>query len=724
MLTAQPPGRRPRFVLIALALCASSPLSAAVLEEITVTAQKRQQSLQDVGISITALSEDQLRALGVTSTTDISQQVPSLQLVTFTPAFTIFSLRGVSQANFQDNLEAPVAVYLDGAYVASMNAIGTQLYDMKRVEVLRGPQGTLFGRNTTGGLIHYVTRGAEEDHVNGYLEGTVADYNKHAIEGAIGGAPSDRFRARLAGRWEESDGYVKSITPGIRDAHGANGYSLRGSLQFDFTENFTGDLRVGYAKDDDVPSGAYTVRFATFDPDTGFGIPDVGGLSGNLEHASTLQGGFDRETYYGTGTLKWDFGGVELTSVTNYLNLDKNYLEDAGGGFGFFPYNTIADFDQFSQELRLAGETDRSRWQLGAYYLDMTWDLSQSVAGALILGGESDTQRLDTLSVIDSRNWSVFAQGEYDLTSTLTLIAGARWSQDDKEIDMIRVFQDVPEGIPPTQTFDIDDVDIPGIAEIDYGDYAARLQLNWSPNDDVLFYGSFNRGIKGGNWSIDPLAAVDPASLKHKEEVLNAWELGSKTTFRDGLARLNIAAFYYDYEDFQTFSLVNLTPQVANSDAEVYGGEIELAFSPGEGWDFVLGAAFLDSEVDAVPDVFGGTVKAELPTAPSVSLNFLGRYEWPAFGGVIGAQVDGVYNDDQYLEGTNSAVSFEKSYAVWNARLGYTTGDERWNFAVWVKNFTDEEYRLYNLDLGLIGFIEQVYAPPRWVGGSISYRWD
>jgi len=417
---------------VALACCVAAvaygpAAGAQLLEEILVTAQKREESLQDVGISVTAFSGDQLRAIGATTTTDISQQVPSLQLVTYTPAFTIFSLRGVSQANFQDNLEAPVAVYLDGAYVASMNAIGTRMFDMQRVEVLRGPQGTLFGRNTTGGLIHFVSRGADEEEVNGYFEGSVADYDKYAIEGAVGGGVTDRFRARIAGRWEESDGYVESVTPGIRDAHGASGYTLRGSLQYEFSDDFTGDLKLGYAKDDDVPSGAYTVRFATFDPDTGFGIPDQGGLTGNLEHASTLQGGFDRETAYGTATLTWDAGdGVEFVAITHYLELEKNYLEDAGGGFGFFPYNTIADFDEFSQELRLSGERDRTRWQVGAYYLDMRWDLSQSVAGALILGGTSDTQRLDTLSVIDSQNWSVFAQGEYDLTEALTLIAGAR----------------------------------------------------------------------------------------------------------------------------------------------------------------------------------------------------------------------------------------------------------------------------------------------------------
>lgn len=196
-----------------------------------------------------------------------------------------------------------------------------------------------------------------------------------------------------------------------------------------------------------------------------------------------------------------------------------------------------------------------------------------------------------------------------------------------------------------------------------------------------------------------------------------------KTDLFSGAVRLNTAAFYYDYHDYQAFSLVGLTPQVSNSDAIAHGGEIELTVSPTGGLDFMLGASFIHSQVDAVPDVFGGTVKTEFPTAPSASLNFLGRYEWTALQGRIAAAVDGRWNDDQFLEGTNSEVSFEPAYSVWNASLGYHTTDDRVGLSLYVKNFTDEQYRLYDLDLGLIGFIEQVFAPPRTFGVTASYHW-
>ena len=203
---------KPFELSVAAFLTSSLALSvnASTLEEVVVTAQKREENLQDVGISITAFSGNQLQDLGMTRAVDIAQQVPGMQIQTFTPAFTVINLRGISQNNFQDNLEAPVAVYIDGAYIPSMNAINGQLFDMERVEVLRGPQGTLFGRNTTGGLVQYITVGATESEFNGYAQGTVGDYNQSAAEGAIGGSLTDTWRGRIAARWEENDGYVGS----------------------------------------------------------------------------------------------------------------------------------------------------------------------------------------------------------------------------------------------------------------------------------------------------------------------------------------------------------------------------------------------------------------------------------------------------------------------------------------------------------------------------------
>lgn len=723
-----------------LTLATALTAQAQVLEEVTVTAQKREQNIQDVGISISALSGDTLKTLGLDNTQEISQQIPGLQLQTFTPAFTIFNLRGVSQNNFTDNLEAPVAVYMDDVYVASMNAIGMQMFDMERVEVLRGPQGTLFGRNATGGLIHFVSRKPVDEELNGYVETSIADFGSYTVEGAVGGAFSERVRGRLAARWETSDGYVETgISPFTgqpalgRDTAGADGYSLRGSLQIDASENAVIDLSASYTKDDDVPTGMYIVSFADFDPDTGLGVPlrgntpfDGGTLAGSpFRHASDEDPFFDRETWSITGKATIDLdNGMELVSVTNVLDVDKFYQEDACGGLCFFPFTTIADYSQWSQELRLSGENENLRWQVGAYYLNIESDTQNIVEGATITG--SPLGIVQSIIDIDSTNWSVFGQVEYDFNPNLTLIAGLRWSQDDKDLDFEQFsFNMEDQGIPSGSVlFDLDQQAVGAFAdvpEIDYGDYAARLQLNYRTGDDTLWFIGWNRGIKGGNWTAAAAVTID--ELRHDEETLSSIEGGVKTSFAEGKGRLSATLFHYDYDDYQAFSLTGLTPQVTNSDAEAYGGEIELFLNPAQGWDVIVGAAFLDSEVDFVPAVFpgSGTADAEFPQAPSLSLNFLVRYGWNVGNGTMAVQFDGKWNDDQFMEGTNSAVSLQESYGVYNARVSYDT--ENWGIAGWVKNLGDEEYLLYNLDLGLAGFIEQVFAPPRQFGITAQYRW-
>ena len=725
-----------------------SPLAGAqqpaegyvLLEEVIVTAQKREQSIQDVGISVTALSGDAMKALGLDNTQEIIQQVPALQLQTFTPAFTIFNLRGVSQNNFTDNLEAPVAVYMDDVYVASMNAISQQMFDMNRVEVLRGPQGTLFGRNATGGLIHFVSRKADAEELNGYVEASVADFGTLGLEGAVGGALGGNVRGRMAARWETSDGYVEAgVSPFTeqpaagRDTHGADGYSLRGSLQVDVSERAVVDLVASYAKDDDVPTGMYIVSFAGADPGTGLGVPlpgnsplDGGTLGGDVhKHVSDENPWYDRETWGVTAKISVQLDdNKELVSITNVSDVDKFYKEDACGGLCFFPFTTIADFTQWSQELRLSGEAERVRWQVGAYYLDIRSDTENIVEGETITG--SPLGIIPSEIYIDSTNWSLFGQVEYDFTDALTLIAGLRWSQDDKDLAFQQFsFNMDDQGIPSGAViFDLEEqavgewADVP---KIDYGDYAARLQLNWRTGEDTLWFIGWNRGIKGGNWTAAAAVTID--ELRHDEEVLNSYEAGVKTSFAGGLARFSATGFYYDYEDYQAFSLTGLTPQVTNSDATAVGGELELFMTPDENWDVVLGAAFIDSEVDFVPAVRpgSGTADAAFPQAPSVSLNGLVRYHWPMAGGEGALQIDGVWNSKQFMEGTNSEVSRQGAYAMFNVRASYS--GERWSVAGWLKNVTDQEYLLYNLDLGDAGFIEQVYAPPRQWGLTVQYRW-
>lgn len=778
-------------VAVTLACGGTGAVNANVLEETIVTAQKREQNLQDVGIAVTAFSGDQMKALGVTNTVEITEQVPGLQLNTFSPTLTVFNLRGVSQNNFTDNLEAPVAVYIDDAYVASMNMISGQLFDVERVEVLRGPQGTLFGRNATGGVIHFLTRGADDDEFNGYVEATAADFNKYSVEAAVGGSLSSGVRGRVAARWEESDGFIESADfpegnplprSGV-DIGATDGYALRGAFQFDLSDMATLELMYKYTKDDEVPTGAYSFlpygdntqayippEFEAFVTDVieapAAATPDIFFCPSQLDcfapvdqagrtifegdhpdphkHFSDYAGFFNRETNNMTARLDWELAnGMELVSITNYADMEKFYTEDGDGiPVPIIEFTTVADFEQLSQEIRLSGNTESVRWQVGAYWLDMETDADVITRGAPVSGVavelDFDPAELTNPSVVqdytlESTNWSVFGQGEFDFADVFTLIAGLRWSQDDKEMRFRTSFESEADGISVPGLFDLQQAIGGGDQDtVDYGDYAARLQLDWRATDYTLVFASYNRGIKGGNFA--PSANVGVANIKHDEEVLTSYEIGVKTEFADGLARFNATAFYYDYDDYQAFTFSDGTPSVANADATNLGAEFELFLLPNDHWDIIVGLSLMDSEVDGVEtpqqqvtpvgfevdwpiDFLDGV---ELPNAPNYSVNYLVRYNFDALGGNIALQLDGVYYDDQYLEVTNGGGALQEAYGVTNANVSWTSQNESWKLKAWVKNLADEEYKLYGLDLGILGSTA-VYAPPRWWGFTAAY---
>ncbi|MEM1111719.1 MAG: TonB-dependent receptor [Pseudomonadota bacterium] len=796
------PSKIATAVAFATGLSAAGQVSAQVLEEVMVTASKRTQSMQDVGISVSAFTGDQMRALGVTNTVEITQQIPNLQVLTFSPNLTFFNIRGVSQNNFTDNLEAPVAVYIDDVYMATMNGVNAQLFDVERVEVLRGPQGTLFGRNATGGVIHYLTVGADEDELNGYIEGTVGDYDRQSIEFALGGGLTDGIRGRIAGRIAEMDGFIESepfpegnpLPPSGVDIGGEDGWTLRGELQFDFGDTAMLTLQASHTEDDAVTTGAYS--FLPFADNSNAYIPpefqqftnDVileggappGGLtleeftaevffcqsqldcfapvdeSGRTifegdspephEHYSDYAGFMDRETDSYTAKFDWEVNdSMDFVSITNYFELDKFYTEDGDGiPVPIIEFTTVSDFTQFSQEIRLSGESNSFRWVAGLYYLDMETKADVITRGAPVSGvavdlgfdpAELGDPQVAQEYTLDSSNWSVFGQGEWDFADDFTLILGLRWSEDDKEMDFVTSFQSLSNDIN-IPAFDLQSAaSAAGSSndEVDYSDWAGRLQLDWRFSDNAMAYASYNRGIKGGNFA--PSANVGLDNIRHDEEVLHAYEIGVKSELADGKVRLNGAIFYYDYDDYQAFTFSDATPSIANADAQNIGGEIELTWTPTVNWDIIAGFAYMDSEVDGVQtpqqqvtpvgfevdwpiDFLDGV---ELPNTPSYSVNYLVRYNFDALAGNIALQVDGVYYDDQFLEVSNAGGTSQEAYGVHNARLTWESQERAVRVAGWVKNLADEEYKIYSLDLGILG-ATVTYAPPRMYGLTASYH--
>lgn len=474
-------------------------------------------------------------------------------------------------------------------------------------------------------------------------------------------------------------------------------------------------------------------------------------------------GHFDRKTSIYQSDLNYDFGnGIKFTSVTNYTKLNKDYKED-GDALPVFVINfaNAVDFRQFSEELRLAGVADKLSWQTGLYYLDYDINGSVTTFGAPVIGSALalgfpgvDPIALQTYD-LKTKNYSGFGQIEYEFAPATTLVAGLRYSHDDKSI----VYQSlIKEGSQSAVNGSsaLYGTQIPGVNNIGFSNWAARLGVNWKPNADTLLFVSYDRGIKGGGWSLNPAIGAD--QFKYRPETLHSISAGAKLMLLDKKLRLNATVFHYIYKDYQAFSVQGGTPQIANSNATASGGEVELAWSPNRHIDAMLGMTVEHPSVDAVPgpgqqygpDFTGGTTpdgsvighctyqavngawfcdypqkfirNAELPNAPHASFNYLLRYNFDALAGNVAAQIDGAWYGDQFLEVTNSVGSTQKAYGLTNAALTWKSDQTGIEVEGYAKNLFDKAAAVYSLNLGILG-TTQFYGPPRTYGISIRKSW-
>ena len=711
-------------------------LNAAVLEEVIVTAQKREQNMQDVGVSVSAFTGDQADALGWNSSEDIAAQTPGLVTASFAgdSSASIFTVRGVGQNDFADHQEAPTAMYVDGVYIANSSAAGFQMFDVERIEVLRGPQGTMFGRNATGGLVHIINKKPTEEF-EGYVDVTLGDFDQRRSEFAVSGPLAENVLGRLSVLQESADGYFENKTAGGEDLRSRDYMSWRGQLEFRAGDNATvnwsiwqnvTDHATGGAYDRITPSGAdYALRGNDY-PNANEGAPDV-------------EGEVDKDSQGIMQTVVIDAKAFTFTSITDFQKIDKYYLEDSDGGpDANLWYDAGAEVEQFSQELRMSGESEDLRWQAGLYYLNIDGEYSSQINIPSFGGNIKNDFTLSTES------YSIFGQIEYDLTESLMLTAGLRWTDDKKEFDLtsqcletsLQAAIDIfgPGSVGPGTDIDCAYLEsfgtetvltLPGeqnFARHD-DDYSGKLQLDYSMSDDVLLYAGVNRGMKGGGFTAPLDGLLAAPAMSYKPEILTSYEIGVKSEWLDGKVRLNASAFQYDYKDNQGFVFVGLTSVVVNNDATITGGEIELYLSPSQGWDISFGVAALDAEVKDVAFRDGVTIADQDKTSsPDLTANLLMRKSWNLSNGAeVAVQVDGQYVGEQQLGTENSDMAMTNSYSIWNTRLSYNT--ENWELAAFVKNAGNKVYRTYAFDLAAdFGYSLEVSGPPRWAGVQAQYR--
>ena len=648
-------------MLPALAQQPATPAAAGGLEEIIVTAQKRAQNSQDVGIALSAVTGEELAALGAVTASDITKTMPAVVLTQPNgPSSFSLSIRGVTQNDFADHQESPAAIYVDDVYVSQMAGLAFTLFDVERVEVLRGPQGTLFGRNATGGLANFVTR-RPTDEAGGFINVTIGQRNLTHIEGALNGRLWDGVDGRFSFQSNHYDPLFKNVAGGAPDSENGNDWSLRGQLLW---KNLAGGqlLLSAHASREDVHAGAWE-QYATVAGANGYdtlqgpngnfwgtckgcnasGVPDSSPFTTRDNRA-----GYAKLKSSGV-TLKYNTeigGGVQFTAIGDYSALKKQYQEDSDvSPYTIFQFFNGSNVDQQSLELRLNGGDSKLNWTAGVYGLRINGDYYEGWEGASFFGAQEyntasnpnaaysnysatpgpwpyGTAPFYTGTVADpsggmpatnapyslgTKSYAGFGQLEYRATDLIGFTFGARYTYDKKDFDYTwnpyLYYPNDPSGATKQLTRPV------GPALQAYNQsrndnlFSGKAQVDFHVATDKLLYLSYNRGIKGGGFSA-PLFPATIANLKDltfEPEVLTSYEAGFKSEFLDRTLRFNGAVYYYDYHNYQALIYtLSLNQLIKNADATHKGAEGEIEWAPNDAWRFGLGVAYTDAVVKDV----------------------------------------------------------------------------------------------------------------------------
>lgn len=740
------------------AIAQTSEAGPADEGEIVVTAQKRAQSLSDVPISVTAATGDQLRTQNVVATASLGRVAPNLTVSDYgNPVITIFTLRGVSQFDFGDHQESPVAVFADGSYIPYLSAVGANLFDLERVEVLRGPQGTLFGRNATGGVVQIISAKPTEE-LSGYGQLSFGNYDAIRAEGAISGPIGGGILARVSAVKDRHDGYFRNSLGG-RKGDGDN-FSLRGQLykRFDDGSDFAVTVR---RSRDTISTSPFQARAAYPNPATGlfelgngaafadfcagfFGAPVGPGaadcLSGDTDDGkprtidNNRKGGFARTYFSANATLNLKLGAAQLTSVSSYGRLRKSYQnEDSDGtSYDLLYYDQIARSDDFAQELRLAGSSGPADWLVGAYFLAINGDYSSAVG--FYPGDPAFEADIGNAWKLDTRTWAVFGQTEVKVAPRLKLIVGGRYTRDRKSFAMT-----TPCAGPGCDLLGFTNPSIvqgtgygPGVAGArtrrTSGNWDGKLQLAYEANDALMLYGGVSRGTKAGGYNAGSTAFFSVDETIFKDEVLTSYEVGAKYAQPGGWLQASGSLFYYDYKNVQVFSQLGPSTLTFNTDGEIYGAEVDLRARVAQGLTVGVAGSLLHTRIDpiAVANVLTGAVSFQsqrLPNAPDQSVSAYVDKIWDIGTHRLSAHADGKWVSSQKLNLIDYPATREPGYLTVNARIGFGAADERWEVSVYAQNITRKDYRVAAIPFATTnGSVIEVYGPPRTYGLALRSK--
>ncbi|MEH6586989.1 MAG: TonB-dependent receptor [Halioglobus sp.] len=711
----------PRLAIAAAlgTLLGTSVPAIAQLEEVIVTAQKREQGLLDVPISVATLSGERLTSMfeGGADIRALSARVPGLYAESSNGRVAPrFYIRGLGNIDFDLAASQPVSIIMDDVVKENVVLKSFPLFDIDRVEVLRGPQGSLFGRNTTAGIIKFDSNKPTQDF-EGRAKLDMGELGTVNFEGAVGGGITEKVSGRIALLVQNRDDYIDNGYTGENDALGGfEETAVKSFLQWDATEDLSFLLGVHYR---DLDGTAAVFRANIFD--TG---------------SNSLNQNYDRDTVYFDGgdnnpqeydssgvNLKadWSFSGLTLTSITAWDEADGYSRGDIDGGFGAvflpemgpgfisFPSDTQddADVEQFTQELRLASDYgDRFNWQVGAFYFDSELAVTTDPGFTSLTVNHENT------------SWAVFGQGDYAITDALTLTAGLRWTDDEKDFT-------APGGYDENVSDD---------------QVSGDIALSYALDDRSLLWGKIGTGFRAPSiQGRDVVFGADPSIAD--SETITSFELGYKSQFLEDTMRLNAAIFYYEIDDIQ-FTAVGGTAnliQLVNADTGIgMGFEMDLEWLLTDNLIMTFGAAYADTEIDdsnlAVGSCGSGlcTVTNPIdangfvlvdgnpfPNAPETTFNVTASYTYPLSSGESELFF---FTDWSYQGDTNITLYEAKEFQTdgqyeGGFRAGWRRQDQGLEVAVFGRNITDEENVKGVIDFNnLTGFTND----PQIFGVSVS----
>ena len=729
----QPPAAAPPAV--------SAPLAASNdTSDIIVTANRREERSQKVGVSITAISGTTLGDRNIRTSEDLGRLVPGLNGTAATGSgVSTFVIRGIGETDFSDHQEQPNATYQDGVYIPFATATGIPLFDIQRVEALRGPQGTLFGRNATGGLIQYISNKPVAG-TSGAIEGAYGMRDLNRIQGFVN-AGSDVIAARLGFYYQSQNGYiVNTLGP---DRGNKTVYALRGQVRIKPAENTTITLRadgfnqtgtpVGYiatpellgAVNTDLPANVDAYGTGPGNDPYGYRTP-YSGLKVALDTPGRLR---KRSRSYAI-TVEQGLGDMTVTSTSSYARIFNNYLEDTDSSpFDTFTAESTSRAHDFQQELRVNGSSGRLRYTAGIFFLDINGNyainniivvtpaLTRAIGYATGRVTESDAYTLRT------RSEAVYGQAEYDLTDKLTAILGGRYTWDQLKFNFASQCQQTAIGVCAFFGGDGGSaLQIAGIGPLtqrdNEGDWSGKAQLNYKAGPDVLLYASASKGVKSSGFSATLANALPAESLNYKPENLYAFEVGEKAQFLDRKLTVNTSAYYYDYLRYQAFLFETVATQVINRNAKAYGGEIEITARPRRD---ITGNLSLAYSHFLVGTVFPGIVNQRPINAPRVQLNWGIDKSFDISDNVsLDLNYSGRYVSSRYYNIINAPLSRGAAYTIsdFSARLQSKRG---WYIAAYLNNAFNKRYVAGAFDV-FIGYDLRLYGEPRTFSGAVGFK--